>query len=93
MGNATARVGDSCTGHGDKGPRPIVEGSGDVFINGQPVARVGDDLADHGHDGPLKKISSGSSTVFVNGQPVARIGDDVECGSILAEGSDNVFTG
>jgi uncharacterized Zn-binding protein involved in type VI secretion len=35
----------------------------------------------------------GSGKVFVNGKPLARIGDDVNCGSVAAQGSGDVFSG
>lgn len=92
---AAARLGDNCTGHGCYPGRPIVEGSGNVFINGKPAARVGDMLDTHCcgpscHDGV---ITEGSGSVFINGKPAARIGDAVSCDSALAEGSSNVNIG
>lgn len=90
-----ARLNDQCTGHGCFSPRPIVSASGNVNINGRGAARLTDALAVHCcgpscHDG---KIAVGSGTVFVNGKPLARIGDDVNCGSVIAQGSGNVFAG
>ena len=92
---AVTRKGDICTGHGCFPPRPSVEGSGNVFVNGIPVHRQGDRWSVHCcdkscHDGSL---SSGSSSVYANGKQVGRIGDPVSCGSAVAEGSDNVFAG
>jgi uncharacterized Zn-binding protein involved in type VI secretion len=95
MALPVSRIGDNCSGHSSFVPRPIVEGSGDVFVNGIPCARVGDALAPHGSSSPSPphggSISSGSATVFVNGQPMARISSAVDCGSVIVQGSGNVF--
>lgn len=90
-----ARLGDRCSGHGCWPPRPSIEGSPSVFVNGRPALRVGDRWAVH----CCPEISechgsvqaAGSSTVFVEGRALARVGDAVACGTIVAEGSDDVF--
>ncbi len=92
---AVSRQGDLCSGHGPFPPRPLVSGSGDVFINGIPAGRRNDPYGIH--CSPKKchggSASAGSSTVFVNGRPLVRIGDAVSCGSVSAMGSPNVFAG
>ena len=92
---AVARLGDKCSGHGCFPPRVNDSASSDVFVNGKGAHRVGDHWIPHKcnknmHDSTL---SAGSSTVFVNGKAVGRIGDDVACGSVIAQGSSNVFSG
>ncbi len=92
---AVARLGDKCSGHGCFPPRANDSASSDVFVNGIGAHRVGDTWVEHTcnkktHDSTL---SVGSSTVFVNGKAVGRIGDDVACGSVIAQGSPNVFSG
>lgn len=92
---AAARKGDQCTGHGSFFPRANDEGSPNVFINGKAAHRQGDhwvhhDDRDTSHDSTL---SEGSGTVFINGKQAGRIGDSVACGSVIAQGSDNVFIG
>lgn len=92
---AVAKIGSTCTGHGGFPPRACDEGSADVFVNGVGVHRQGDHWTTHCrksscHDSTL---ASGSATVFVNGKPVGRVGDPIACGSVVAEGSDNVFSG
>ena len=90
------RVGDNDTGHDACPPRPLAEGSPDVFINGIPAGRVGDAYALHGcpvHPAHGGVIASGSSTVFINGKPAGRIGDAVSCGGSVMEGSPDVFVG
>lgn len=94
---SVARKGDSCTGHGCWPPRPIVEGSSDVFINNIGCASEGSKLSSHTcpsipetHDGV---ITSGGKQVFVNGKEIATVGMPVSCGSFVAGGSSNVFTG
>lgn len=90
------RLGDLCTGHDLCPPRPLVQGSPNVFINGKPAGRVGDLYAPHGcfyHPPHTGVIASGSSTVFINGKPAGRVGDPVSCGSAVAQGSPTVFIG
>lgn len=90
------RIGDVCTGHDACPPRPLVEGSPNVFINGKPAGRVGDLYAAHGcliHPPHTGVIAQGSSTVFINGKPAGRVGDPVSCGSAVAQGSPDVFVG
>ncbi|AOR63417.1 PAAR domain-containing protein [Pectobacterium wasabiae] len=95
-----ARLGDSCAGHGCFPATPIIEGSGDVIINGKPAARKGDGVLLHAcpcpnmphgiHD---RAISAGSGTVIINGKLAARIGDAIGCGGSVAAGSGNVIIG
>lgn len=92
---AVSRKGDVCSGHSCFPPRPSTEGSSDVFVNGIGVHRQGDGWAvhtcgDNTHDGTL---ASGSSTVFANGLQIGRIADPISCGSVVAQGSEDVFAG
>ena len=92
---AVARLSDKCSGHDCFPPRKNDSASSDVFVNNKGVHRVGDHWIPHKckkkmHDSTL---AAGSSTVFVNGKAVGRIGDDVACGSVIAQGSPNVFSG
>jgi uncharacterized Zn-binding protein involved in type VI secretion len=92
---ATTRIGDSCSGHSCYPPRPNVEGSGNVFVNNISVHRQDDAWHPHCCDGSChsSETASGSSSVYVNGKQMARIGDPVKCGSVIAQGSGNVFCG
>lgn len=89
-----SRLGDECTGHGCFPPRPSIEGSPDVYINGKPALRKDDAYAVHSckssHGG---KVANGSGSVYINGKPAARIGDPIDCGSNVAQGSPNVIIG
>lgn len=92
---SVTRIGDFCSGHGCWPPRPSITGSSDVFTNGLNTVRVSDGYLVHCckyacHPGQL---AQGSSSVFVNGLPIGRIGDAVNCGSVAAQGSMNVFAG
>ena len=91
---AASRLGDVCSGHDCFGPRPGATASNNVFINGIPAHRQGDGWQVHCcdvcHTGT---VTGGSSTVFINGRPAARIGDAIDCGSLIAQGSNNVFIG
>ena len=93
---AQTRVGDNDTGHDACPPRPLAEGSPDVYINGIPAGRVGDAYVAHGcpaHPPHTGVITSGSGTVFINGRAAGRIGDPVARGGSVAGGSPNVFVG
>lgn len=91
-----ARLKDICTGHGDFPPRPIIEGSSNVFVNGKPCARIGDELDVHCNMDPSchkGNVATGSGSVFANGIGVGRLGDKVSCGGTIATASGNVFAG
>lgn len=88
-------LGANCTGHGCFPPRPNTSSSSDVYVNNILVHRQSDSWSVHCcgpscHSGSLQ---SGSSTVYVNNLQCSRIGDPVDCGSVIAEGSSNVFSG
>jgi len=91
---AVTRKGDMSKGHKPYPPRPSIEGSPDVFVNGKAAHRQGDKWDVHCsgdcHDGVL---SSGSSTVFVNGKQLGRVGDPISCGDTVEEGSPDVYAG
>lgn len=94
MKSAT-RIGDECTGHDCFPPRINDEGSSNVFINGVGSHRKGDHWVTHCchdkcHD---SSAASGSSSVFANGSSCMRVGDPIACGSVVAQGSPNVFFG
>lgn len=95
-----ARLNDIGSGHDCFPETPIIEGSPDVIINGQPAARLGDTVQLHGcpcpnapHGVHSRKIAEGSSTVIINGKPAARIGDGINCGGVIVSGSGNVIIG
>ncbi|KHT39931.1 S-type Pyocin domain-containing protein [Pectobacterium brasiliense] len=95
-----ARLNDIGSGHDCFPETPIIEGSSDVIINGQPAARQGDAVLLHGcpcpntpHGVHSRKIAEGSSTVIINGKPAARIGDGIHCGGVIVSGSGNVIIG
>ncbi len=93
---AGTRINDNCTGHDACPPRPLIEGSPNVYTNRRAAGRVGDSYAVHGctvHAPHTGVISSGSATVYINGKQAGRIGDPVSCGSAVAQGSPNVFIG
>lgn len=96
MTRPVTRLGDTCTGHGSWPPRPSVEASGNVFVNGIGAHRKNDGWAVHCNSDPQchdSVLAEGSGTVFVNGKALGRIGDPVACGSAVAKGSSNVFAG
>lgn len=94
-GKSILRVGDLCTGHDGYHPRPCIDGSPNVFINGIPVHRVGDHWQTHtdGNSSHGGVTIGGSSSIFCNGKAVARTGDAIDCGSFCDKGSANVFAG
>lgn len=93
--SAVMREGDLSVGHDGWPPRPSIQRSSNVFINGIPCVRVTDSYDIHCkirecHGG---KASGGSSTVFVNGLAIHRTGDAIDCGDTAGTGSPNVFAG
>lgn len=89
-----ARLADLSTGHPPcYPPRPNIQGSPNVFVNGRPVHRVGDAYAPHcapcikGRPCHGAVLANGSPNVFVNGKQVGRIGDPVSCGCVVMTGS------
>lgn len=81
-----ARKGDR--GRHDKEDLTAVQGSSNVFINGQPAVRVGDVYQSKAHP-----ASSGSATVNINGKPAVRVGDKLAGHATASTGSPNVFIG
>jgi len=69
---------------------PIVSGSPDVMIGGEPAARLGDQSV---CVGPPDTIVQGSPTVFINGKPAARIGDMTAHGGVIVSGFPTVIIG
>lgn len=92
---AVSYLGAICSGHSCFPPRVNDEASGNVFVNGIGVHRASDHWVTHccGDECHDSALSAGSSSVYVNGLQMARIGDPVACGSVVAQGSDNVFCG
>jgi len=94
---AVTRIGDLGTGHGCFPPRVNTSGSTTVFANNIGVHRATDTWGVHVciNDGTSHSstLESGSSTVFANNLQLGRIGDPVACGSKVAQGSGNVFSG
>lgn len=94
-----ARKGDITKGHGCFPDTLIVEGSLDVFINGQPAVRLGDAVAPHsctcgnGCGTHSRSISEGAPTVFINGKPAVIVGHGISFGGVVISGSNNVFIG
>ncbi|MFP1811457.1 S-type pyocin domain-containing protein [Lonsdalea quercina] len=95
-----ARLNDIGSGHACFPATPVVAGSQDVIINGQPAARQGDAVQLHGcpcpnvpHGLHPRQIAAGSSTVIINGKQAARIGDEINCGGNIVSGSSNVIIG
>lgn len=91
MSKPVTRLGDLCNGHDSCPPRPSTSASENVFVNGIGAHRKNDTWAEHcSHTSVLE---SGSPSVYVNGRALGRVGDPIACGSVVAEGSDNVFSG
>ena len=92
---AVTRLGDLCSGHGCWPPRPNIEASPNVYVNGIPVHRETDAWGTHCCPPPCHGsiLQSGSSAVYINDLECGRIGDPVACGSLVAQGSSNVFAG
>jgi len=92
---AAARLGDLCTGHGCWAPRIGADASPNVYTNGRRAHRLSDPWRSHCCDSNCHAsvVATGSRTVFINGRRATRIGDRIACGSLVAQGSNNVFIG
>lgn len=89
---AAVRIGDMSAGHCFF-PRPNVDGSPNVFINGLAAHTVGGSWPIHicGKSKHASATAQGSPNVFVNGKALARVGDSLSCGDACAQGSPNVM--
>lgn len=94
---SVTRLGDQSTGDPcGAPPRPNSAASADVFTNGKGTHRQSDAWVPHACPSSSPhgaNTVSGSNTVFINGKQCARIGDPISCGSTIAEGSSDVFSG
>lgn len=54
--------------------------------------RITDNCSGHDSCAP-RPLIEGSPNCYINGLNAGRGGDPVSCGSVVAEGSDNVFIG
>lgn len=92
---AATRLGDTCTGHECFPPRVNDQGSPNVFINSKAAHRQGDHWVTHvcGKNSHDSVAQTGSGTVNINSVQAMRIGDPIACGSIVAQGSPDVFIG
>ena len=93
-----AKMGALCTGHGLYPPRPNVQSSPDVLVEGLGAVRLGDLWLVHQKPGGTPNphtsvVAAGSATVLINGIAAARIGDPLVCGSVIAEGAPTVTAG
>ena len=89
-----ARLGDYCTGHTGYPPRPCIEASSNVFVNGLGAAREGDywDIHCNGdscHAGYL--IGNTGNNVYINDFRCGISGDWISCGSRVSGSSFNVY--
>lgn len=90
MNKPAARKGDPAN-HKKGSSSPIVDGSGNVWINNLKAARKDADVSLHGKK--PEPIAQGSGSVFINNLNAARKGDKMECGGEIAAGSPDVFIG
>jgi len=88
MADAARKTGQhSCPSHHGG---PILTGSPNVLITGQPAARL---IERSACDGALDSIAQGAATVFINGLPAARRGDASSHGGAIIEGEPSVDIG
>ena len=98
MGQPSARIGDSTTGHPEFPPTVLSSGNAKVLIQGMPASCLGDKGIPHirlskPYDPHGVTISSGSSKVMIGGKPAARVGDSTGCGGAVASGASKVLIG
>jgi uncharacterized Zn-binding protein involved in type VI secretion len=95
MDKAATRLGDKSIGERGFPPRPVIEGSDDIFINNKPAVRVGDTWLVHClgtscHDAISR---TGAPAVYFNSKKAVRVTDRLSDNDTVAEGSNNVFIG
>ena len=97
MSLPAARLADMSTSDPCKAPpRPNVQGSGNVFMDGMPAHIMTNAWAPHACPASPPHGAAtvqGSGSVFINGLPAARLSGKISCGSIVAQGSGSVFCG
>jgi uncharacterized Zn-binding protein involved in type VI secretion len=86
------------TGHGCFPPTSVSGTASTVLVNGKPAVVVGDGPNVHTcvrkpYPTHGSSVSAGSGTVIIEGKPAGRISDPIGCGSVIAGGSSNVFSG
>lgn len=95
MSKFATRLGDLCAGHPEIpcNPRPNIEGSPNVFVNGLPWHRQGDLWSTHCSPPHLGAVLvSGSPNVYVNSVQAGRSpGDPISCLTVTQQGSPNVL--
>ncbi|QIT56851.1 hypothetical protein HC341_17595 [Aquisalimonas sp. 2447] len=87
---------DIAGGHNGYPDTPLMTGSPNVTVNGQPAARVTDEAVPHTKSGASthnRFVAEGSKAVRINGLPAARMGDAIHCGGTIISGSGNVRIG
>lgn len=83
---------DNCSGHGCYPPRPSSSWSPDVFANGLEVERYSDTMEVHCCPPPCHGGTHvGTHNGYANGLDIQVQGDPIDCGSVCAECSDDVF--
>ena len=81
------RVGDKTSGSWRHGPRIIVAGAHNVYVNGHRCATVGSTVVY-----PFGKVVTGKNSVIVNGRPIAVVGSKTEGWvEIVVTGSKDVL--
>jgi len=95
-------AGAPLSSHGHQPPTPLPAPAGfssNVFVNGQPVHHVGNTMIIHPIPGtfppiphlPPDVIIEGYTTVLCNGTPLAKFLSKTQHGSMVMQGSRNVF--
>lgn len=84
-----ARLNDIGSGHGPCPPRPNIQASSNVIVNGRGAHRQSDAWAIHCKHGSV--LAAGSPNVIVNNKQIGRCNDPVACGSVVATCSSNVI--
>ena len=88
------RIQDICSGHDCHPPRPVIQGSPNVYIEKRAAVNNNHMWMVHQCDGDVHPgFGASSSTVRINGSPAMRVGDQINCGSVAMTGANTVFIG
>ena len=83
-----------CSGHGGFPPRPSITGSEDCYVENQGCLREEDQYDTHCNSScHTGAVATASNSVYINGAGIAREDDEIDCGSLVDESIDNVFSG
>lgn len=90
---AAVRIHDICSGHDCYPPRPVTQGSSDVFIEKRGAVNNSHLWKEHSCHDTHPGFGASSAQVYVNGNNAMAVGQPINCGSCAMTGASTVFIG